>query len=68
LQDVYRYASFTEILGTESLAKVLPGVETIEEGKKLRTAIFIEFHFLYGDKVYPSRQKKKLLLLVNSWK
>ena len=58
LQDAHWYASFSEMLGAESLAKVLPGVETIEEGKKLRTASFIEFHFLYGDKVYPSRQKK----------
>ena len=58
MQDAHWYASFSEMLGAESLAKVLPGVETIEEGKKLRTASFIEFHFLYVDKVYPSRQKK----------
>ena len=31
-QDVHRYASFSEMLGAESLTKVLPGVETIEEG------------------------------------
>jgi hypothetical protein len=32
LQYVHRYASFSDMLGAESLAKVLPGVETIEEG------------------------------------
>ncbi|XP_050290137.1 uncharacterized protein LOC126728331 [Quercus robur] len=29
--NFYLYNSFTEMLGPESLAKVLPGVETIEE-------------------------------------
>ncbi len=32
LQYVHQYASFSDMLGAESLAKVLPGVETIEEG------------------------------------
>lgn len=32
LQDVHRYASFLEMLEAESLTKVLPGVQTIEEG------------------------------------
>ncbi|XP_022857963.1 uncharacterized protein LOC111378916 isoform X3 [Olea europaea var. sylvestris] len=32
VQDVHRYASFHEMLEAESLAKVLPGVENIEEG------------------------------------
>uniref|UniRef100_A0A2N9GKW2 ASCH domain-containing protein n=1 Tax=Fagus sylvatica TaxID=28930 RepID=A0A2N9GKW2_FAGSY len=32
---VHRYASFSDMLGAESLAKVLPGVETIEEGTEL---------------------------------
>ena len=45
------------MLGPESLAKVLPGVETIQEGNNY-FYLFIVFHFLYGDKVYPSRQKE----------
>uniref|UniRef100_A0A7N2QXN4 Uncharacterized protein n=1 Tax=Quercus lobata TaxID=97700 RepID=A0A7N2QXN4_QUELO len=32
-KDVHQYNSFTEMLGPESLAKVLPGVETLEEGE-----------------------------------
>ncbi|XP_022562279.2 uncharacterized protein LOC111207944 isoform X1 [Brassica napus] len=32
VQDVCYYTSFSEMLRVESLAKVLPGVETIEEG------------------------------------
>ena len=32
LQYVHQYASFSDMLGAESLAKVLPDVETIEEG------------------------------------
>ena len=57
MQDVHQYNSFTEMLGPESLAKVLPGVETIEKGNNY-FYLFIVFHFLYGDKVYPSRQKE----------
>ncbi|KAF3960827.1 hypothetical protein CMV_014488 [Castanea mollissima] len=30
-KDVHQYNSFTKMLGPESLAKVLPGVESIEE-------------------------------------
>ncbi|KAM7461079.1 hypothetical protein LguiA_029200 [Lonicera macranthoides] len=32
VEDVHCYASFSEMLEAESLTKVLPGVETIEEG------------------------------------
>ncbi|XVF37653.1 hypothetical protein REPUB_Repub20aG0028200 [Reevesia pubescens] len=32
VQDVHRYSSFFEMLEAESLQKVLPGVETIDEG------------------------------------
>ncbi|KAL9233179.1 hypothetical protein vseg_008208 [Gypsophila vaccaria] len=35
VQDVHRYASFSEMLEAESLEKVLPGVMTIEEGERI---------------------------------
>ncbi|XP_038690741.1 uncharacterized protein LOC119989356 isoform X5 [Tripterygium wilfordii] len=35
VQNVYRYASFSEMLEAETLAKVLPGVNTVEEGVKV---------------------------------
>ena len=33
LPDVHRYASFSDMLEGEGLAKVLPGVKTINEGE-----------------------------------
>lgn len=42
VQDVHRYSSFSEMLGAESLAKVLPGVETIEEGVQIYRKFYTE--------------------------
>ncbi|GFY92770.1 RNA-binding ASCH domain protein [Actinidia rufa] len=42
VQDVHRYASFSEMLGAESLTKVLPGVETIEEGVQIYRKFYSE--------------------------
>ncbi|GLT53485.1 hypothetical protein SLA2020_267530 [Shorea laevis] len=55
VQDVRRYASFSDMLGAESLAKVLPGVETIEEGDNF---YFIGFLCLFGDTIYIFRHKE----------
>ncbi|KAB1213249.1 hypothetical protein CJ030_MR5G009656 [Morella rubra] len=42
VQDVHRYASFSDMLRAESLAKVLPGVETIEEvGDNVKNHSFV---------------------------
>ncbi|XP_052172329.1 uncharacterized protein LOC127788256 isoform X2 [Diospyros lotus] len=41
-QDVHRYASFSEMLEAESLSKVLPGVETIEEGVQIYRKFYSE--------------------------
>ncbi|VVA96312.1 unnamed protein product [Arabis nemorensis] len=35
VQDVHHYTSFSEMLKVEGLAKVLPGVESIEEGVRI---------------------------------
>lgn len=32
LQDIRSYSSFSEMMEAEGLSKVLPGVETIEQG------------------------------------
>ncbi|KAK6255428.1 hypothetical protein SCA6_016733 [Theobroma cacao] len=42
VQDVHRYASFFEMLEAESLAKVLPGVETIDEGIQVYRKFYSE--------------------------
>lgn len=42
VQDVRRYASFSDMLGAESLAKVLPGVENIEEGVQIYRKFYTE--------------------------
>ncbi|XP_022857961.1 uncharacterized protein LOC111378916 isoform X1 [Olea europaea var. sylvestris] len=42
VQDVHRYASFHEMLEAESLAKVLPGVENIEEGVQIYRNFYSE--------------------------
>ncbi|XP_062173623.1 uncharacterized protein LOC133879087 isoform X2 [Alnus glutinosa] len=42
VQDVRRYASFSDMLTAESLAKVLPGVETIEEGVQIYRKFYTE--------------------------
>ncbi|XP_050255762.1 uncharacterized protein LOC126701599 isoform X3 [Quercus robur] len=42
VQDTHWYASFSEMLGAESLAKVLPGVETIEEGIQIYRNFYTE--------------------------
>ncbi|XP_059452807.1 uncharacterized protein LOC132183375 isoform X2 [Corylus avellana] len=42
VQDVRRYASFSDMLGAETLAKVLPGVETIEEGVQIYRKFYTE--------------------------
>ncbi|KAA8531434.1 hypothetical protein F0562_006213 [Nyssa sinensis] len=42
VQDVRRYASFSEMLEAESLTKVLPGVRTIEEGVQIYKKFYTE--------------------------
>ncbi|CAH8386180.1 unnamed protein product [Eruca vesicaria subsp. sativa] len=42
VQDVCYYTSFSEMLRVESLAKVLPGVETIEEGVQVYRNFYTE--------------------------
>ncbi|KAH7834114.1 hypothetical protein Vadar_012830 [Vaccinium darrowii] len=42
VQDVHRYASFLEMLEAESLTKVLPGVQTIEEGVQIYRKFYSE--------------------------
>ncbi|KAE8076563.1 hypothetical protein FH972_015203 [Carpinus fangiana] len=42
VQDVRRYASFSDMLGAETLANVLPGVETIEEGVQIYRKFYTE--------------------------
>lgn len=42
VQDVHHYASFSEMLQTESLAKVLPGVKTVEEGVQVYRKFYTE--------------------------
>ncbi|KAK9141199.1 hypothetical protein Scep_010880 [Stephania cephalantha] len=42
VQDVRRYASFYEMLMTEGLGKVLPGVKTIEEGVQIYRNFYSE--------------------------
>ncbi|KAL2529991.1 RNA-binding ASCH domain protein [Forsythia ovata] len=42
VQDIHQYASFHEMLEAESLAKVLPGVENIEEGVQIYRNFYSE--------------------------
>ncbi|KAH7572846.1 hypothetical protein JRO89_XS03G0023500 [Xanthoceras sorbifolium] len=42
VQDVHRYASFSEMLNAESLAKVLPGIKTIDEGVQVYRKFYTE--------------------------
>ncbi|XWS22196.1 hypothetical protein CRYUN_Cryun29cG0013400 [Craigia yunnanensis] len=42
VQDVHHYASFFEMLEVESLAKVLPGVKTIDEGIQVYRKFYSE--------------------------
>ncbi|KAL7176823.1 hypothetical protein ACSBR2_030213 [Camellia fascicularis] len=42
VQDVRRYASFSEMLEAESLTKVLPGVKAIEEGVEIYRKFYSE--------------------------
>ncbi|KAI3923095.1 hypothetical protein MKW98_000085 [Papaver atlanticum] len=42
VQDVRRYPSFAELLKTESLEKVLPGVDTIEKGVQIYRNFYTE--------------------------
>ncbi|XP_028111714.1 uncharacterized protein LOC114310016 isoform X2 [Camellia sinensis] len=42
VQDVCRYASFSEMLEAESLTKVLPGVKAIEEGVEIYRKFYSE--------------------------
>ncbi|CAI9777052.1 unnamed protein product [Fraxinus pennsylvanica] len=42
VQDIHQYASFREMLEAESLAKVLPGVENIEEGVQVYRNFYSE--------------------------
>ncbi|KAK6914524.1 ASCH domain [Dillenia turbinata] len=42
VQDVHWYASFSEMLKAESLAKVLPGVKTVEEGVQIYWKFYTE--------------------------
>ncbi|XP_026389902.1 uncharacterized protein LOC113284611 isoform X1 [Papaver somniferum] len=42
VQDVRRHPSFAELLKTESLGKVLPGVDTIEEGVQIYRNFYTE--------------------------
>ncbi|KAJ4723555.1 RNA-binding ASCH domain protein [Melia azedarach] len=42
VQDVRRYQSFSEMLQAESLAKVLPGIKTIDEGVQVYRRFYTE--------------------------
>ncbi|GLT34897.1 hypothetical protein SLA2020_093860 [Shorea laevis] len=42
VQDIHQHASFLEMLETESLTKVLPGVKTVEEGVKVYRKFYTE--------------------------
>ncbi|CAK7322659.1 unnamed protein product [Dovyalis caffra] len=42
VQEVQQYASFSEMLETEGLAKVLPGVNTIDEGVRVYRKFYTE--------------------------
>lgn len=42
VQDVHRYASFSDMLEGEGLAKVLPGVKTINEGVQIYRKFYTE--------------------------
>ncbi|XP_021906811.1 uncharacterized protein LOC110821325 [Carica papaya] len=42
VEDVHQYASFSEMLEAEGLAKVLPGVETVEEGVQVYRKFYTE--------------------------
>ncbi|KAI3692691.1 hypothetical protein L6452_32512 [Arctium lappa] len=42
VQDVHRYASFSDMLAAEDLAKVLPGVKTVKEGTQIYRRFYSE--------------------------
>ncbi|XP_021643354.2 uncharacterized protein LOC110637521 isoform X2 [Hevea brasiliensis] len=42
VKDVRRYASFSEMLETEDLSQVLPGVKTVQEGVKIYRKFYTE--------------------------
>ncbi|KAK2641913.1 hypothetical protein Ddye_023676 [Dipteronia dyeriana] len=42
VEDVHRYVSFSEMLHIESLAKVLPGIKTIDEGVQIYRKFYME--------------------------
>lgn len=42
VQDVHGYLSFSEMLQAESLAKVLPGIKTIDEGVQVYRRFYTE--------------------------
>ncbi|XP_076910774.1 uncharacterized protein LOC143568509 isoform X2 [Bidens hawaiensis] len=42
VEDVHRYASFSDMLAAEGLDKVLPGVETIKEGVQIYRKFYTE--------------------------
>ncbi|KAI6695970.1 hypothetical protein NL676_023680 [Syzygium grande] len=42
VQDVHWYASFLEMLGAESLSKVLPGVNSVDEGVQVYRKFYAE--------------------------
>ncbi|XP_024996366.1 uncharacterized protein LOC112529352 isoform X2 [Cynara cardunculus var. scolymus] len=42
VQDVHRYASFSDMLAAEDLANVLPGVETVKEGTQIYRRFYSE--------------------------
>ncbi|XP_023750024.1 uncharacterized protein LOC111898331 isoform X3 [Lactuca sativa] len=42
VHDVHCYGSFSDMLATEDLAKVLPGVETVEEGVEIYRRFYSE--------------------------
>uniref|UniRef100_A0A7N0U077 ASCH domain-containing protein n=1 Tax=Kalanchoe fedtschenkoi TaxID=63787 RepID=A0A7N0U077_KALFE len=42
VQGVHRYDSFSEMLGSEGLSRVLPGVQTVEEGVQVYRRFYTE--------------------------
>ncbi|GKV29165.1 hypothetical protein SLEP1_g38116 [Rubroshorea leprosula] len=42
VQDIHHHSSFSEMLETEGLTKVVPGVQTVEEGVKVYRKFYTE--------------------------
>lgn len=61
-QHVNRYNSFSEMLHVETLAKVLPGVQTIEEGDAFCSCSFLILDF--ETRIPHAKASKHFLLLI----